>query len=39
LNCTPNINLKDDIKAKVFLDDENYEPIEEAEYFKKFHVD
>jgi hypothetical protein len=39
LNCTPNTNLKDYIKAKVFLNDENNELIEEVEYFEELHVD
>jgi hypothetical protein len=38
LNCTPNANLKDDIKLVVLIE-ENYELIEEVKYFKKLKVD
>ncbi len=38
MNCTPNANLKDDIKLVVLIE-ENYELIEEVKYFKKLKVD
>ncbi len=39
LNCTPNVNLKDYVKAKIGLGQDNYEFIEEAEYFEEMQVD
>ncbi len=35
LNCTPNTNLKDYMKAKIVLAKENYRFIEQAKYFEK----
>jgi hypothetical protein len=39
LNYTTNANLKDHIKVEVVLVEENYELIQEVEYFKKLKVD
>lgn len=39
LNCIANINFKNYIKFEVALIEENYELIEESEYFEKLQVD
>ncbi len=39
LNCTPNMNLKNYLKAEIGLTKDNYEQIEKAEYFEELQVD
>ncbi len=39
LNCSTNANFKDYIKTKVALVKDNYELIEESNYFEEFKVD
>jgi hypothetical protein len=39
MNCTANANFKDYIKSKVVLAKENFEFIENFEYFEKLNVD
>jgi hypothetical protein len=39
LNCSTNVNFKDYIKVEVALGEENYELIENFEYFEKLKVD
>jgi hypothetical protein len=39
LNCTPTTVLKDYIKIECFLAEENYDLIEEADFFEQLEVD
>jgi len=39
VNCIPNKNVKDYLKVKGFLVDDNNELIEEKKYFEKLDVD
>ncbi len=39
LNCTPNVDLKDYVKAEICLAYNNYELIGEVEYFEEMQVD
>jgi hypothetical protein len=38
-NCTPNANLKDYLKVKVILVEEDYELIKGVEFFEKLRID
>ncbi len=38
LNCTPNMNLKNYLKAEIGLTKDNYEQIEKVEYFEVLQV-
>ncbi len=37
-NCTPNVYVKDYMKAKAILTKENYQLINKVEYFEKLQV-
>lgn len=39
LNCSTNANFKDYVKTEVALIKDNYELIEESNYFEEFKVD
>jgi len=39
LNCTPNVDLKDYSKVEIGLVKDNYELIEEVEYFEELQID
>ncbi len=39
LNCKKKVNMKKYMKIDISLMDDNYDLIEEAEYFKELHID
>jgi hypothetical protein len=38
-NCKKKMNMKKYMKLDISLADDNYDLIEEAEYFKELHID